>query len=156
MDKIQVDKSMPTLLLVKLKKKLKKSNSRVCHTPINPISVSVLFEVYPFLRFMNTIFFQGGFDIASNSIDAILEFSPETESWTSVAMMREPRGGHAISVVNFEDFVEHCDFSRSGNTQRGPPVPNPFWQQSEKKQKKRKNRRKNKQKKQENRLDHTL
>ena len=98
---------------------------------------------------MNTIFFQGGFDIASDSVDAILEFSPETESWTSVAMMREPRERHAISVVNYEDFAKYCDFSPSRDAPRDPPVRKPFWQQLEQKQKKRKNRRKNKQKKQE-------
>ncbi len=35
--------------------------------------------------------------------------------------MREQRAAHAISVVNIEDFAEHCDFSRSLE-QRTPPV----------------------------------
>ena len=69
--------------------------------------------------------------------DSIFEFSPVSESWTSVATMRVPRAGHAISVVNFEDFAKYCDFTRSIDV----PI--------RKKQKKRKNRRKNKQKKQE-------
>ena len=62
--------------------------------------------------------------------------------------MREPRQGHAISVVNFEDFAEHCDFSRSIDAPRGSTVRPPNRPYLETKQKKRKNRRKNKQKKQ--------
>ena len=63
--------------------------------------------------------------------------------------MREPKQLHAISVVNFEDFVKHCDFSRSIDAPRGPSVRPPNRPYLETKQKKRKNRRKNKQKKQE-------
>ena len=100
-------------------------------------------------------FFIGGYDIADydptgDFRDAILEFSPMSESWTSVGMMKEPRVRHAISVVNFEDFVKHCDFSRSIDAPRGPPVRPPYRQYLETKQKKRKNRRKNKQKSKKN------
>ena len=52
--------------------------------------------------------------------DTILEFSPKSESWTSVGMMREQRWRHAISVVNFEDFENHCNFSRSIDATRVP------------------------------------
>ena len=87
------------------------------------------------------LFFIGGYDIADydptgDFRDAILEFSPMSESWTSVGMMKEPRVRHAISVVNF---------SRSIDAPRGPPVhpPNRLYLET-----KQKNRRKNKQKKQ--------
>ena len=58
--------------------------------------------------------------------------------------MRERRAGHAVSVVNFEDFEEHCDFSPSSDEPRGSPVYPPYLQQGKKK-----NRRKIKQKKKE-------
>ena len=92
------------------------------------------------------LFFIGGYDIADydptgDFRDAILEFSPMSESWTSVGMMKEPRVRHAISVVNF---------SRSIDAPRGPPVRPPYRQYLETKQKKRRNRRKNEQKSKKN------
>ena len=63
--------------------------------------------------------------------------------------MRERRAGHAVSVVNFEDFEEHCDFSPSSDEPRGPPVLPPYLQHEAVKQKKKKNRRKIKQKEKE-------
>ena len=69
-----------------------------------------------------TFYFLGGDDYVGPYYDEILEFSPETESWTLVDMMREKRAAHAISVVNFKDFAEHCDFSRRRDEQRAPPT----------------------------------
>ena len=74
-----------------------------------------------------TLDFQGGDDYGlasggSGFYNEILEFSPESESWSAVAMMGEERAAHAISVVNFEDYAEHCDFSRSGDEPRAPAV----------------------------------
>lgn len=67
-----------------------------------------------------TIYFQGGDDYTGPFSDEILEFSPESESWTLVDMMREGRAAHAISVVNFKDFAEHCDFTRRRTEPRAP------------------------------------
>ena len=89
--------------------------------------------------------FKGGYAGFPISHDAILEFSPESESWTSMAMMRKKRWGHAISVVHFEDFAENCDFSRSIDATRVPSVRPTNRPYLESKKKKRKNRRKNKQ-----------
>ena len=68
-----------------------------------------------------SIYFQGGDGYAGSFYDEILEFSPESESWTLVDMMREKRAAHAISVVNFQDFAGHCDFSRRRDEPRAPP-----------------------------------
>ena len=91
---------------------------------------------------MINFIFKGGYegynDDAPDYQD-ILEFSPESERWTRVAMRRR-RWGHAISVVNFEDFAKHCDFFRSIDAPRGPSVRPSYL---ETKQKKRKNWRKN-------------
>ena len=69
-----------------------------------------------------SIYFQGGDDFIGPFNDEILEFSPESESWTLVDMMREERAAHAISVVNFRDFAEHCDFTRRRDGPRAPPT----------------------------------
>ena len=39
----------------------------------------------------------------------ILEFNQETESWTVIGTMREPRRIHAVSVVSFDDFKKWCN-----------------------------------------------
>ena len=105
---------------------------------------------------MINFIFKGGYervtDDASDYQD-ILEFSPESESWTRVAMRRR-RWGHAISVVNFEDFAKHCDFFGSIDAPRGLPVRPPNWLYLETKEKKRKNQRKNKQKSKKNKHNH--
>ena len=105
--------------------------------------------LWPYLE-LSPVIFLGGYNNVYNLKDTILEFNPESESWTSVDMMREPRAWHAISVVNFEDFAEHCDFSRSIDAPRGSTVRPPNRPYLETKQKKRKNRRKNEQKSKKN------
>ena len=99
-----------------------------------------------------TLSFKGGAGYVNDIYgyqDAILQFSPASETWSlvlPVAFMREPRGGHTVSVVNFEDFEEHCDFSPSRAKPRGPPVLPPYSQNQAVKQRKKKNRTKQKKK----------
>ena len=40
----------------------------------------------------------------------ILQFSDSEgeEEWTQVGEMSEPRGGHAVSVVNMKNFKKYC------------------------------------------------
>ena len=39
----------------------------------------------------------------------ILEFNQETESWTLIGAMKEPRVAHAVSVVSIEDYEKWCN-----------------------------------------------
>ena len=39
----------------------------------------------------------------------ILEFNHKTESWTVIGAMKEPRLGHSVSVVSFEDYKKWCN-----------------------------------------------
>ena len=38
----------------------------------------------------------------------ILEFNHESESWTGIGAMKEPKGLHAVSVVSFDDYEKWC------------------------------------------------
>ena len=38
----------------------------------------------------------------------ILEFIPETESWTLIGEMKESKKYHALSVVSFQDYENDC------------------------------------------------
>ena len=51
----------------------------------------------------------GGNVASSSSLDWILEFNPETESWTKIGTMKESRYNHAVSVVPFDDFANWCN-----------------------------------------------
>ena len=39
----------------------------------------------------------------------ILEFNPETESWTAIGVMKEPRSQFAMTVVSFNDYEKWCN-----------------------------------------------
>ena len=39
----------------------------------------------------------------------ILEYDPETKKWTQISTMREARGNHAVSVVNYRDYADFCN-----------------------------------------------
>ena len=39
----------------------------------------------------------------------ILEFNLQTESWTVIGAMNEPRLGHSVSVVSIEDYEKWCN-----------------------------------------------
>ena len=39
----------------------------------------------------------------------ILEFNLQTESWTVIGAMKEPRLAHSASVVSFEDYKKWCN-----------------------------------------------
>ena len=41
-------------------------------------------------------------------MNTILEYDPESKEWTKIGEMREPRGGHAVSVVDFTDYANFC------------------------------------------------
>jgi len=47
----------------------------------------------------------GGYD-NRNARNDILEYDPETKVWTQIGTMREARAGHAVSVVDFRDYVD--------------------------------------------------
>ena len=55
---------------------------------------------------MDIYFYSGGVD--ENPGNDILEYDPETEKWTQIGTMREERLGHAVSVVDFEDYADFC------------------------------------------------
>ena len=38
----------------------------------------------------------------------ILEFNQETESWTVIGAMKEPKSLHTVSVVSFDDYKKWC------------------------------------------------
>ena len=40
--------------------------------------------------------------------DEILEYNPEDDTITTVGHMTEARGGHAVSVVQAEDYLQWC------------------------------------------------
>jgi len=41
--------------------------------------------------------------------DKILEFNQDTESWTVIGAMKEPRSSFALSVVSFDDYEKWCN-----------------------------------------------
>ena len=53
-------------------------------------------------------FYSGGWDDSNNALSDILEYYPKTEEWTQVGTMREARGSHAVSVVDFGDYAGWC------------------------------------------------
>ena len=40
--------------------------------------------------------------------DNIVKFNPSTLEWLQVDTMKQPRGYHAMSVVNVADIIEYC------------------------------------------------
>ena len=42
---------------------------------------------------------------ARNYRNEIIEFNKETESWTVIGAMKEPKHGTAVSVVSFDDYA---------------------------------------------------
>lgn len=50
----------------------------------------------------------GGEGLGEN-VDTIFDFDTEAETWSEVGHMAMPRGGHAVSVVNFSDFAPWCN-----------------------------------------------
>ena len=51
--------------------------------------------------------FSGGTD-GSNSLNTILQYNSAEDEFTEVDSMLEERGFHAISVVNYSDYSQHC------------------------------------------------
>ena len=49
----------------------------------------------------------GGYD--GDGRKDILEFNHETESWTVIGAMKEPRHAHSVSVVSIEDYEKWCN-----------------------------------------------
>ena len=39
----------------------------------------------------------------------ILEFNYETESWTVIGAMKEPKSAAEVSVVSFDDYKKWCN-----------------------------------------------
>ena len=56
----------------------------------------------------NRVLIMGGRDDDNNSLDAILEFDMETETFSELGHMQEARDAHAVSVVNTEQYLEWC------------------------------------------------
>ena len=56
----------------------------------------------------------GGWDANDEHEDTVLEFDKETETWSEVGHMMRAEGMHALSVVNFSDFADWCQWSESG------------------------------------------
>ena len=47
--------------------------------------------------------------------DWILEYNPDTREWSRIGSMKEARSGHAVAIVNFDDFKDQCIFRGSYN-----------------------------------------
>lgn len=45
--------------------------------------------------------------------DWILEYNPDTKEWSKIGSMKEARSGHAVAIVNFDDFKDQCVFQGS-------------------------------------------
>ena len=50
----------------------------------------------------------GGRDDENNSLDSILEFDAETETFTEVGHMQKSTYAHAVTVVKIEQYLEWC------------------------------------------------
>merc|ERR1712066_331703 len=57
----------------------------------------------------NKVLMFGGYDASYSTRNDILEYDPVTEEWQEVGQMKEPRFGHAVSVVSFKDFAAWCE-----------------------------------------------
>ena len=57
---------------------------------------------------MDIYFYSGGWDDSNNALSDILKYDPETEEWTQTGSMREARGSHAVSVVDFGNYARWC------------------------------------------------
>ena len=54
--------------------------------------------------------FSGGHDGGYRGFEGeILEFNHETELWTVIGAMKEPKVGHAVSLVSFDDYEKWCN-----------------------------------------------
>ena len=40
--------------------------------------------------------------------NSILQFVPDTKTWTQVGQLQSPHGNHGASVVNVEDVIDYC------------------------------------------------
>ena len=58
-----------------------------------------------------SLILSGGFT-GSTAINTILEYDITGDSYTQIGTMTQARSDHAISVVKFENFAEHCDLMR--------------------------------------------
>ena len=47
--------------------------------------------------------------LSTEKLKDILEFNLQTESWTVIGAMKEPRVAHSASVVSFEDYKKWCN-----------------------------------------------
>ena len=55
--------------------------------------------------------FIGGSDYQQTYYDFILEFSPDTETWTQIGVMTSAQAAHGVANVNSEDFKDVCSFT---------------------------------------------
>ena len=46
---------------------------------------------------------------AGNYRKEIIEFNHETESWTVIGAMKEPKSAAEVSVVSFDDYKKWCN-----------------------------------------------
>ena len=51
-------------------------------------------------------FFSGGYSTSKRK--EIIEFNHQTESWTVIGGLKEPRVHHAVSGVTFDDYEKWC------------------------------------------------
>ena len=55
----------------------------------------------------------GGYDGSSTSYDDILEFDPLTGQWKEVDRMIQARSYHAVSVVEYSQLAQYCNWEVS-------------------------------------------
>ena len=47
--------------------------------------------------------------LSTEKLKDILEFNLQTESWTVIGAMKEPRHGHSVSEISIEDYEKWCN-----------------------------------------------
>ena len=50
-----------------------------------------------------------GYSSSDSIRDEILEYNKETEEWTVIGAMTEPKHRQGVSVVSFADYKEWCN-----------------------------------------------
>ena len=71
----------------------------------------VLLSGNSFFYCLNVKFISSGGYVSTGNIAGkdILEFNQETESWTVIGAMKEPKYATAVSVVSYDDYKKFCN-----------------------------------------------
>ena len=87
----------------------------MCWTDIHTLTLAFLELPSESKRYI----YSGGAAEGRPSLNTILEFNYETESWTEIGTMKEKRINHAVSVVSYDDYAKWCNSEAEKTTE--PP-----------------------------------